>query len=93
MEKKDDILKKFEDKKEELSALTNEMLSLYRSLLEEKIDYKKENEYSKPISELREKVNVINAELKEMEKQIRRSDRKKIEKKIRSSQKIGKKYN
>ena len=90
MEKKDDILKKYETKKEELNLLTNELLGLYRNLLEEKIDYKKENKYSRPISGQRVKINTIAAEIKGLEKQIKRSDIKKIEKKIRTQKKKGK---
>lgn len=83
MSGKEKAIKDLEEKKIEMQKLTNELLSLYRKLLEEKIDYKNENKYDDPISKQREKIVKLEKEIREAEKKVKKSDIKKIEKRIK----------
>ncbi len=84
METNDDLLKILEGKKEKLSALTNDLLGLYRKLLEEKIDYKEENKYDNPISKKREKIKELETEILDIEKRLKRA--KKVKKSVIKSE-------
>lgn len=91
MDEIDNILKILQDKKEKLSDLTNNLLGLYRRLLEEKIDYKNENKYDGLIAEQRTMMKTLETEIKALESVIKKSEIKKIEKKIREYRKNKKK--
>ena len=91
MAKKEDIKQKIEDKKKNLSSLSNELLNLYRKLLEEKIDYRKENKYEKPILAQREKIKNLEAEIRELDKLLKNSGSAKIKKKLNGYSKVKKK--
>ncbi len=73
MEEREELLQKLSEKKEIINNDTNELLGLYRNILEEKINYKKDNKYDKKIAEKRNEIKNLEIEVKDIEKQLKNS--------------------